>query len=96
MLSDYRSAGGHLRSGYAALFPDDIDSTTIYSVCYDSLVQTVRTTKNKQVAVDCLHAAAILLYINDSPNEVEDDFMSLLNSILTNPKPTYPSACVVT
>ena len=61
----------------------------MYSVCYDSLVQTVRTTKNKQAAVDCLHAAAILLYINDSPNEVEDDFMSLLTSILTNPNPTY-------
>lgn len=60
----------------------------MYSVCYDALVQTVRTTKNKQVAVDCLHAATILLYINDSPNEVEDKFVSLLTSILTNPKPT--------
>ena len=46
----------------------DVDSSTVYSVCYDALVQTVRTTKNKQVAVDCLHAATILLYINDSPN----------------------------
>ena len=65
-----------------------LDSSTVYSVCYDALVQTVRTTKNKQVAVDCLHAATILLYINDSPNEVEDEFVSLLTSILTNPKPT--------
>ena len=66
----------------------DVDSSTVYSVCYDALVQRVRTTKNKQVAVDCLHAATILLYINDSPNEVEDEFVSLLTSILTNPKPT--------
>ena len=60
----------------------------MYSVCYDALVQTVRRPKPKQVAGDGQHAATILLYINDSPNEVEDEFVSLLTSILTNPKPT--------
>ncbi|KAK8799301.1 hypothetical protein WA171_006047 [Blastocystis sp. BT1] len=65
-----------------------LDSPTVYEVSYSCLVDRAKSTKKQQVAVDCFHAAAVILFLTEVPDEVEDEFLEYVRSIIEKPNST--------
>ena len=64
----------------------EIDSPTVYEVSFSCLVERAKSTKKPQVAVDCFHAAAVILFLTEVPDEVEDEFLTYVSYIIEKPK----------
>ena len=88
-MSNISSVARNLLFRYSSLDSFNIDSPTVYEVSYSCLVDRAKSTKKQQVAVDCFHAAAVILFLTEVPDEVEDEFLEYVRSIIEKPKSTY-------
>ena len=88
-MSNIGSATCNLLFRYSSTYSSDLDSPTVYDVSYNCLVDRAKSTKKQQVAVDCFHAAAVILFLTEVPDEVEDEFLDYVKSIIEKPNSTY-------
>ena len=88
-MSNIGSVACNLLFRYSSIDSFDIDSPTVYEVSYSCLVDRAKSTKKQKVAVDCFHAAAVILFLTEVPDEVEDEFLEYVKSIIEKPNSTY-------
>ena len=65
----------------------------VFSACYDGLFQQLKVATSQATATALMHACSILLFVSDTPDEIVDEFIDYLTSVIASPKPTYIIHC---